>query len=252
MISLFFSDCLSSACVLNLISFDAAYSLYPRATFHERVSLITKKKTYPLSPVMLKWAERGWKPFKSYLPEGMSQERYDLSFPSHSRWIDDGHSWTIRLDQTGLTPPPPLSRLSPQLTRDPVACTNWALVRPGPSGFYPTVYYKLAQATWLRHRYALCDDALIEELTAGAWRRTAAENAKESYAAALAAIEGRGERGARELLSELRVWSDADFPHLCASYRAKGLTQPPAQSEEHLPVRREQVWLDSIVPKSAF
>lgn len=240
---------------MNLISYDAAYSLYPRATFHERVTLVTKRKTFPLSPVMLKWAERGWDPIKSFSPDWMSEHRYSLAFPTQPRWIDDVHGWKIGLDMTGVTPPAPFSRLSPQLSRDPIMCTNWALVKDQ-DGFYPTIYYKLARATWLHLKYALCDDALIQELTAAAWRMTAAENAKESYAVALAAMEGRDEQGAKELLNELRVWSvstfffsledyvslnivfddrsDADFPMLCASYRAKGFTRPPGQNDHHL------------------
>ncbi|KAH9942558.1 hypothetical protein B0H21DRAFT_523328 [Amylocystis lapponica] len=49
-----------STCVMNVISYEKAYALYPRATFEERRSLVCPTDGLPQEPAINKYATRGW------------------------------------------------------------------------------------------------------------------------------------------------------------------------------------------------
>ena len=129
----FEADVLISALVLNIISFSHAYSLYPRATFHDRIALhhlhtraFKKRQTV----VEAKYTQRGWR-FLQDVPTcdevdaaglGSSnaaampvrkQPQYKewryvddrsiaRTFSTGPRWIGDKDSWIVPLDVAGV------------------------------------------------------------------------------------------------------------------------------------------------------
>ena len=111
-----------SACVMNVISCDTAYSLYPLATFEERKALICRPpyddRTYAAHN---KYYDRGWEVREDH---DYAEERFILYA---QRWIGDKHTWKIPLDTTHITDHIPLRRGSEPLTRDPIVATNWML-----------------------------------------------------------------------------------------------------------------------------
>ena len=120
--------------VMNVISFDTAYCLYPHATLEERLSLsCTTRQDRTLGRIWRKYRARGWRIIHGV--DDLELETSDAALHRrHARWINDGLSWSIKLP----VPPgfrdslPPLNRRTEALHRDPVSITTWKLtIREG-------------------------------------------------------------------------------------------------------------------------
>ena len=82
---------------MNVITHEKAYSIFPRATFEERQSLIYANEETALE-ALLKYQERGWKFFNRV---HVNEARDPLSpFSQGSRHLGDSKCWTIRLQPT--------------------------------------------------------------------------------------------------------------------------------------------------------
>lgn len=111
---------------MNVIAWDRAYSLYPRATLVDRSTLNTRGEHNEI-PYKYDYRERGWACYRS---EDFLGDEYPWFLPAFStdmRWIGDGQSWTIKLPVDGITPPPAANSRSLALSRDPCAGTAWHL-----------------------------------------------------------------------------------------------------------------------------
>ncbi|KAI0083367.1 hypothetical protein BDY19DRAFT_900417 [Irpex rosettiformis] len=115
-----------STVVINVISWDRAYSLYPRATFEHRKSVLLRQRHHNFDDVIQKYTNRG---FGFVFTLDHDDLKSDPAFASSPRWIGDGHSWVIDLPTEGVTLPQPLSPLSKSLTRDPCYLSTWRLAR---------------------------------------------------------------------------------------------------------------------------
>ena len=92
---------------MNCIAFDAAYSLYPQATFEQRMSLCIASRNDRRAEFK-KYRNRGWKLILITPP----QEKKSKGAPFHGdviRWVHDRHSWVVPLDTSELQPRPPVS-----------------------------------------------------------------------------------------------------------------------------------------------
>ena len=146
-----------SACVMNFISSDAAYSLYPVATFENRSSLgMPSARSAPKA--LQKYVRRGWRVYFIPTPN-------DLTFHlEQARWVTDKHTWALPLDQTGIPPRPPLSPTSAALTCDPALFNGWLFRVPSKyAGMdfkaYECHYYPL-KTTLFRYNYAIPEERL--------------------------------------------------------------------------------------------
>lgn len=105
---------------MNVISFEKAYCLFPRATLQNRVTAVSSDDPdafggrSKLSVCVHKYEERGWT-FESL----RKIRRSDPAFRTH-RKIDDSMSWVIP-----LSPVQPVGSSPTQLTHDPVAICSW-------------------------------------------------------------------------------------------------------------------------------
>ncbi|KAI0083366.1 hypothetical protein BDY19DRAFT_702552 [Irpex rosettiformis] len=116
-----------STVVVNVISWDRAYSLYPRATFEHRKSVVLRRQNRQLMySIIEKYGNRGFE-FRYTIHDNDIVS--DPAFTSAQRWIGDGHSWVLELSTEGITLPPPITELSKPLTRDPCFLTTWRTVR---------------------------------------------------------------------------------------------------------------------------
>ncbi|KAI0061371.1 hypothetical protein BV25DRAFT_782845 [Artomyces pyxidatus] len=104
-----------STCVMNAISSSAAYSLYPRATFESRCSLVCPTDGLDQGPALQKYARRGW----DMVSPSNTADPVEASFAAGPRWIDDEMTWVIQLS--------PLNNPAVRADPDPVACTHWRL-----------------------------------------------------------------------------------------------------------------------------
>ncbi|KAL6299604.1 hypothetical protein BKA93DRAFT_753336 [Sparassis latifolia] len=113
-----------STCVMNIITYNAAISLYPFSTFERREALVIGGNDRQAS-ALRKYAERGWRMIAHSSPLIVLSSPDSVTFGDHffvqkTRWTDDRHSWVIPLDMDQVSEPTPLSPTSMPLTWDPV------------------------------------------------------------------------------------------------------------------------------------
>ncbi|KAG1862865.1 hypothetical protein C8R48DRAFT_708701 [Suillus tomentosus] len=117
-----------STCVMNFITFDAAYSLYPVATFEKRETLsVWRARPLHDLTVVIKYGERGFA-WISTLPAGTSP-RNSVFYPFTDRTVGDRYTWKLPLDTRGVALRPQMNPSSPIFQCDPVIYNGWALER---------------------------------------------------------------------------------------------------------------------------
>jgi len=149
-----------STTVMNFISSDAAYSLYPIATFEERSGMGMPSAGSSPSAIQ-KYTQRGWRTYFIPTPYHTEHPTEPPFFLDQARWVGDHHTWVMPLDQTGVKKRPPLSPASAPLTFDPVLCNGWKMSEDtrNPSNGCDTNYYPL-RTTLFRYNYAIPVESL--------------------------------------------------------------------------------------------
>ncbi|KAH7916548.1 hypothetical protein BJ138DRAFT_1139306 [Hygrophoropsis aurantiaca] len=146
------------SCVMNIIAFDAAYSLYPRATFCERSALQMREPgdgEHALA--MAKYSIRGWTLLSKVLPTNKLFKPYKM------RSVGDSFTWTIPLDITGVQLRPALTPNSKIFTWDPVVHNSWKL-KYGRTKMYAD--YRPVVSTRFRYNYLATDEDLFKAMSA--------------------------------------------------------------------------------------
>ncbi|KAH9918727.1 uncharacterized protein BXZ73DRAFT_80503 [Epithele typhae] len=133
-----------STCVMNVITYNVAYALYPRPTFEFRHAIGLKEEG--AEDALAKYTERGWTIF----PEGrgISGSAWDLYFFCAARWVCDDNTWKISLDMTGVAQPPPMACSRKAFRWDPTSECGWELDGQGTS-------FKDFDSPALRWKYTL-------------------------------------------------------------------------------------------------
>ncbi|KAA1474460.1 hypothetical protein DENSPDRAFT_841051 [Dentipellis sp. KUC8613] len=168
------------ACVMNIISHAAAYSLYPTATFEARVALAFPRNQRRIIPALQKYADRGWTIVhddRAAYPTSTTTTTTTVAgattttttvttttpglacLAPGARWTNDVHAWVL-----------PLPPVSPS-AHDPVAHTNWQLMYTRPPSYAvarhpqigqtPRMVYHLVGSRLLRGVYVLADELLL-------------------------------------------------------------------------------------------
>ncbi|KAI0323130.1 hypothetical protein GY45DRAFT_1212045, partial [Cubamyces sp. BRFM 1775] len=85
-----------STCVMNVMSYEFAYCLFPRATLEERCTLLNRSSHDGERRIegMQKYRGRGFRVIESL---GWDEFLADSPFSFALRWVGDSHSWTIPL-----------------------------------------------------------------------------------------------------------------------------------------------------------
>ncbi|KAI0715608.1 hypothetical protein C8T65DRAFT_572952, partial [Cerioporus squamosus] len=190
-----------STCVMNVISFENAYCLFPRATLEERLSLLSSSsagRSTRRRESVAKYVARGFTVMER-IP--VTNVRLPNLLPLGWRWIDDSASWVIPLDVAGVAPPVSANKRSPPLLHDPVVVCNWEVRYTPLRG--AVMHFVVAKSELLRYRYLIGDPDL-----AGKFERY--------FAAKL--VEERYKKKA-----ELDVWQfhDSALPELFRSFLAQ-------------------------------
>ncbi|KAF7985885.1 hypothetical protein HWV62_43764 [Athelia sp. TMB] len=125
-----------STCVMNLISWDYAVALYPRATFELSINQRCHIIPFSLFPSEIARAEsdataaiekyraRG----KVDIPWSEREESKLAFFEGVHRYVGDNFCWTLPLDTTGIKPWRSEPRSPPRLTPDLVFNNGWTMV----------------------------------------------------------------------------------------------------------------------------
>ncbi|KAG1754581.1 hypothetical protein EDB19DRAFT_1667165 [Suillus lakei] len=149
-----------STCVMNIITFDAAYSFYPVATFEERIAVQVPGSNN--SDVIAKYVERGWRVYAVFRPEDVTRPHKSPFLLNETRWVGDRYCWSIPLDTTGVTPRPELSLSSERFSWDPSIQNGWNMkfVRNSTATKVPKMHTHLVMTTIFRYNYTFPDEKL--------------------------------------------------------------------------------------------
>jgi len=92
-----YTHALRPACVMNVITHNRAYSIYPRATFIEQCSLVYNRSEDSMEG-WSKYEQQGW--IQIPFLEANNYDNPFSSFTRGSQHIGDNKCWTIELDPT--------------------------------------------------------------------------------------------------------------------------------------------------------
>ncbi|EIW78042.1 hypothetical protein CONPUDRAFT_146097 [Coniophora puteana RWD-64-598 SS2] len=227
-----------STCVMNLIAFDCAYSLYPIATFGTRETLLTRENVD--STLVSKYRRRGWKPQWPNLLAYSASSRGDEWSPETVRSLLDSHTWRVPLDVTGVEPRAPPSPKSPSMSWDPVVANSWKFTMTISSHNFSNLWTHcycsvVIQSTAFRYNYVTADHKVSAQLYTSA----------HDLQSASAVSEWRGPHAVLRLPKPAEEWEwlDADFPVQCrdAAERVSSSSQPSPLVEI----------MDSLVPEGS-
>ena len=138
---------------MNVITHDAAYSLYPYATFQQRRSLICGGNGRKQDKARNKYRQRGWK-LESYVDSReMVNPRSDFSW--RRRWVGDGRCWTVPL--------------RPQAEGDRITSNSWNIRHWGDD---TRMAFTLVKSPKLRFQY-ICEGDEVRWVFRGALEITA-------------------------------------------------------------------------------
>ena len=154
---------LATAVVLQIISYDKAYLLYPYATFENQMLLWMAENRGSdqerNAAVIIKYTNRGFNFIPTTLP------RNSDIFGVNLHWaVRDSMTWTIDLDTDSVVLCGPMIPTSPPFTFDPISKCSWTLATrsTGPYMKY-TIFHNFClcyayiaaclQELWVLQRY---------------------------------------------------------------------------------------------------
>jgi len=151
---------------MNFIAFDAAYSIYPRATFEERRALSFTGLSSNDLRALGKYSLRGWTIFSDIWTNMGTINNVDKSFYiNQKRWVKDKFSWVVPLDMTDIEPRPRVSSVSEPFHWDPVVQNSWLILkRDTITSMF--ISYHVLKPTIFRYGYLVADLALIHSMQA--------------------------------------------------------------------------------------
>ncbi|PPQ91333.1 hypothetical protein CVT25_003773, partial [Psilocybe cyanescens] len=143
----FFTDTLTlAACVMNIITHEKAYSLYPRGTFDERRSLLylPLRNDRRLLSAATKYAARGWQIVHKISKDESNNPR--SAFSHGKRYLGDGKCWTLPI--------------FPKLDFPPsnIEANSWALLYD--ADLVPNMASTVFTSPKLRYGYLIADEPL--------------------------------------------------------------------------------------------
>ncbi|CAA7266123.1 unnamed protein product [Cyclocybe aegerita] len=137
-----------STCVMNVITHEKAYSLYPRGTFNERRTLLYLPEEPRQASAHAKYAARGWE-----LVPTITDEEFDdpsFAFAHGNRYLGDAKCWTI----------PILPKLD--LPESRIEAHTWALLYD--TDLEPQMSFMIFRSPKLQHNYLVVDGVLRKHL----------------------------------------------------------------------------------------
>lgn len=152
---------------MNLMTWNAAFSLYPHATFEQRRALCVKPNLKARAKVAaVKYTDRGWRIVPNIFPH---QDQSSAFFVGETRRVGDARCWTIRLDTAGVVPPSVLSPASgPPLSFNPVEENTWRLRGAYGNERSPTnplvTLHTTVKFPVPRHAYLIADDHHVKAI----------------------------------------------------------------------------------------
>ena len=137
---------------MNFITSQAAYSLYPRATFTERTSLPFEISTIGDTQALAKYENRGWRTIN----DDSELVLANSFFPERIRRVGDSGCWVLPLDMAGVAPPSDLPPDPLAMKWDPSTMCTWTLrISRDPIRMFMT--YWIVNPPIFRYTYLMAD-----------------------------------------------------------------------------------------------
>jgi hypothetical protein len=148
---------------MNFMTFNAAYSLYPCATFHLAQNLVLRDDSDGDQRCLVKYAKRGWKTIANYWPQDQSTS--DVFIINVHRFMGDNHCWILPFSMEGVETPPPLSTTSNIFHWDPIVHNSWTLTFSTMEPWKATAKYCVVKTPAFRFAYLCVPDRISDALT---------------------------------------------------------------------------------------
>ncbi|KAK2464968.1 hypothetical protein APHAL10511_003044 [Amanita phalloides] len=151
-----------STCVMNVITHNMAYSLFPYATFQQHRALACGTNGGKRGKAREKYRERGWEVERRFDTPEMRSRRSDFIFGR--RWVGDGRCWMIPLQ-------PYLSEYAETdgLVRDRITSNSWRIVHSYDEAnsrmFFICAPHWRTLGQRLRFRYLCADSNIFNEFS---------------------------------------------------------------------------------------
>ncbi len=153
--------------MINVISYEKAYCLFPRPTVHDHVSLIlnTERVFYPPTRDLeiAKLEAKGFKIVQEVPLERLVSPYPGSPFALGWRWIDDSETWVVKFDTHDVTLPPPANLESSARTHDPVAMCGFSLRYTFDRRAH--IEFEIMDGPPLEFVYLLGDTALMDRIS---------------------------------------------------------------------------------------
>ncbi|KAI5117825.1 hypothetical protein M0805_003303 [Coniferiporia weirii] len=143
-----------STVVLNVITYRAAYSLYPKGSFEERRSLICRAKGQRYEKAIEKYENRGWKMDTTPITN-REQMDLDSSFRLENRWVGDRKTWVIPFDMSQVRLYINPTHRPFLLSIDPFTLNSFSVMN-GPTDTPIQIDYCLLKPSFFEYRYTAC------------------------------------------------------------------------------------------------
>ncbi|TFK26737.1 hypothetical protein FA15DRAFT_636806 [Coprinopsis marcescibilis] len=207
--------CFHSTVVMNFITYEGAYSLYPRATFDDRIAAsnaaITDKELRCLS----KYRARGWAIVTDVTILGSKSK--DIFRAGEIRWVLDSHTWRIPLGELDL-PVRKITQCSIALENDPSLANSWKFDKEGKINNTTGAFIV---SKLLKYHYMVGDSTLLRLIV-----RFLAKQGEMQFR--MLELEGLGCESAKD--NELWAWWDGGVLNKYREYFDK-LNRLPARTK---------------------
>lgn len=187
-----------STCVMNFITFEGAYSLYPIATFQNRETITVGPVGEREGRALAKYAIRGWTVYAGNWDDNTLRR---VLFFDKRRHILDRHTWIIQFDTKDvmLRQPPTLSSIP--FTSDPSQYNSWVLLtRP-----ITHMQFQIIASNVLIHNYVIATESEFKDINGMLQRQENFESLK------IQNIDGE------DLKNEASTYWDGLYARWCAS-----------------------------------
>ncbi len=173
---------------MNVISYNAAYCLFPRATLEECRSLISRisqERPIRRAEGLIKYSARGFSMLQFLDSDELRTPKWSRSFTFGPRWVGDPYTWIIPLDMEGVLPPPPPNPYSSARSQDPVILTSFSVRYNSCDG--AIMEFKIVKSPVLKFPIVTSGSDVVDYLN----RVLRAKTNDEQYKVLICALEDR-------------------------------------------------------------
>ncbi|KAI0349674.1 hypothetical protein OH77DRAFT_1414569, partial [Trametes cingulata] len=152
-----------STCVMNVITFERAYCIFPLATVEQHVSLpaySSQGRSPRRAEVLNRDAEKGFDTLCLLSSTELLATGALSPFKLGPRWLGDMDTWVVPLVTEGISPPPPPNPYSFPRIHDPAVLTSFSVRYDSVEG--AIMDFDIVESAVLQYSYVFGDNNTID------------------------------------------------------------------------------------------